>query len=138
MAWDETDLASYNDIIIQDGVFAYNFTASGTIYKGQAVTPCPSKDGYVMVCDADAGHSDSIGLATGDSTDGVQIPVAGPGNICWACTDSGADVIAGAPLYGDLYGLLDATKGNATKVAGYALNTGAAGTTNYLVKVLLV
>ena len=136
MTWDTTDLASYNDIILQDGVFAYNFTASGAIYKGQAVTPCPAKDGYVMVCDEDAGHADAIGVATGDATAGKQVPVAGPGNICWTCVD--AAEVAGTPLYGDNYGILDAAAGNAKKIAGYAMNTGAAGTTNYIIKVLLV
>jgi hypothetical protein len=139
MAWDTTDLTNYNDIIIQDGVFAYNFTASGAIYKGQAVAVCPNKDMYVLVTDSDAGTCDCIGLAAQNASDGDQIPIAGPGNICWACCDNGADVVAGAPLYGDTNGILDASAPQTTeKIACYELNTSTAGTTNYIVKVLLV
>lgn len=138
MAWDTTDLANYNDIVIQDGIFAYNFTASGAIYKGQAVCVCPAHEGYVMQCTSDATYANCIGIAAQNAAAGTQIPVAGPGNIVYAVCDTNSDITAGTAVYGDTNGILDATAGNATKIAAYALSTPEQITTNYVAKFLLV
>lgn len=45
---------------------------------------------------------------------------------------------ANTPMYGDAYGILDATAGNATKVAGYVVVSGTQITTNYVGQVLVV
>jgi len=136
MTWDTTDLADYNDIIVQDGVFAYNYTASGTIYKGQAVALVPGMDNTVMVCTSDAGVCDSIGLATMGATNGKQISIAGPGNICWACVDAAEAV--NTPLYGDTDGVYDAAPGNATRVSAIIVSLPALVTTAYVGKVLVL
>jgi len=140
MTWDETDLASYNDIIYQGGVFAYNFKASGAIKKGQAVCAVPNATMEVMVCTAAAGGCDCIGVATGDAADNAQVAVAGPGNIVYACCDSGGagNIYAGVPVYGDTYGVFDATADNAVKIAAFAVDTPTLVTTAYVGKFLLV
>jgi hypothetical protein len=136
MAWDTTDLTAFNDIIVQDGVFAYNFTASGTIYKGQAVALCPGMNNNVMACDSEAIYANAIGLATMNATKGKWVAVAGPGNICYAVCDAAEPV--GTAMYGDTAGILDATAGNATKVAAYIVEIPVVKTTNYVGKVLVV
>lgn len=136
MTWDTSDIVE-NDIILQDGVFAYNFTASGTIYKGQAVCICG--DNLVMVCNdgsTNAGESDVIGLATYGATDGSQIGIAGPGNICVCCTSG--QVNGGTAVYGTHDGCLHGTQGNATKVAGYMVTTSELQSTHYKGIVLLI
>lgn len=139
MAWDATDLADYNDIILQDGVFAYNFTASGTIYKGQAVCVCA--DNKVMTCNNGGGtatEADAIGIACYNATNGNQIAVAGPGNIVIAVFDTDSDCTPGAVVYGDADGILDHAAGNASKAAGYVVSTPVSATTNYVGKLLVV
>ena len=139
MTWSTTDIAA-NDIIQQDGVFAYNFIASGTIYKGQAVYV--TANNKVAVTDTDAGHCDAIGLACINATNGEQISVACGGNICVACADAAPSV--GAPVYGDTDGALTTTIGNAKKVAGYVVDanasdvSGSVSATYPVIKVLLV
>lgn len=136
MAWDTSDLTDYNDIIVQDGVFAYNFKASGTIYKGQAVGMVPGMNNTVMPCSNEAGPSDAVGLATMGASNGEWIAIAGPGNICNACCAAASAV--GTALYGTTAGVLTATQGNATKAAGIVVSLPAIETTNYVGKVLLV
>ena len=149
MAWDENDLKYYEDIV-QEGVFAYNFNCSGTIYKGQAVTILPKKDLAVMVTEVGTGKSEAsnaIGFAaytmtgftstTGDNAK-KMIAIYGPGNIVWACCDTGEDIVPGTYLYGDTDGILDADPGNAKKIAGIALCSGNEATTNQTVKILVV
>jgi len=137
MAWDTDDITT-NDIIVQDGVFAYGFTASGSISIGQAVCICG--DNKVMVCSdgsVNATEANSIGLATMTASNGDEISIAGPGNICNACFDTDSDTTPGTAVYGDTYGILDVTSGNATRVAGYVVETPTQVSTNYVGKVLL-
>jgi hypothetical protein len=75
MAWTEiTD----TDIMRQQPAATYNFTASGTIYKGQGVYLCA--DNKVKV-PTDA-TSYGIGVAMNDASDGEEIAVHGIGCIC--------------------------------------------------------
>jgi hypothetical protein len=83
-----------------------------------------------------ATHADAIGFACYDADDGEQVAIAGPGNIVWACVDASED--AGTAVYGDAYGILDATAGNATKIAGYLVTSGQTATTNHIAQVLVV
>ena len=136
MTWDTSDIVE-NDIILQDGVFAYNFIASGTIYKGQAVCICG--DNKVMVCNdgsSDASEADVVGLATYNATNGNQISVAGPGNICNCCTNG--QVSVSTAVYGTDDGCLHGTQGNATKVAGYMVTTSTLQSTHYKGLILLI
>jgi predicted RecA/RadA family phage recombinase len=140
MTWTTTDIAT-NDIIQQDGVFAYNFKASGAIKKGQALYL--SADNLVSVTTASATESNCCGFATMDAANGEQVGVAGPGNIVVCCMDDAASV-AGTALYGDTDGVLDATAGNATKVAGYIVDrypsdvSGSVAATNHVIKLLAI
>lgn len=123
MAWSTTDIAA-NDIIHQDGVFAYNFMASGTIYKGQAVYL--SNDNKVCVCTTATGECDAVGLATLNASNGEQVGVAGPGNICYACADSALTAAnIGSAVYGDTDGAVTTTIGNAKKVLGWIVDNAA-------------
>ena len=140
MAWLTTDIAT-NDIMQQDGVFAYNFTASGTIYKGQAVYA--SADNKVTVTTASAGEADAVGVACYGATDGNQIAIAGPGNIVVCCMDSTA-VAVGVPLYADTFGLFEGTKTNSTRASAILVDntpsdvSGSVTGTNHVIKALLV
>jgi len=136
MAWDTTDLTNYNDIIVQDGVFAYNFEASGTIYKGQAVALIPGEDNTVGVTTSVAAMMRCIGLATYNVTDAVQVGIAGPGNICYACFDSA--IAVGTAVYATTAGVFTSTQGNAQRPAGYVVSLPAIGTTAYVGKILLL
>jgi hypothetical protein len=55
-----------------------------------------------------------------------------------------ANSTVGTPLYGDTYGVLDATAGNAVKVAGYLVDnapsdvSGSAAATYHVIKILTV
>ena len=139
MAWSTTDIAT-NDIIKQDGVFAYNFEASGTIYKGQFVAV--TDDNKVGVTTASAPACNAIGVACYNATDGEQISIACGGNIVICCAD--ASIQAGTAVYGDTDGTCDSAAGNATKVAGYVVDdtpsdvSGSVSATYHVVKVLLV
>ena len=141
MAWSTTDIAT-NDIIQQDGVFAYSFQASGTIYKGQAVC-IPKVDNNVMATTAAADGANAIGFATQDATNDNYVPVAGPGNIVVCCMDD-ASSTPGTILYGDTDGRLDATAGNATKVAAILVDnaptqvSGTAAATYHVITALVV
>jgi hypothetical protein len=95
-----------------------------------------SGNNKVGVCSDSAVYSDAVGFACYDASDGEQVAVAGPGNIVWCCLDT--TVSAGTLVYGDEYGILDETAGNASKVAGIVVKAGTTGTTNYPGQVLVL
>ena len=140
MGWLVADFITENDVIIQDGVFAYNFKASGAIKKGQCVGIAPVMDNCVMAPNtADAGPLDCVGIATMDAADKQWVAVAGPGNLCRALCAAASPV--GTALYGGIDGIFTATQGNATKVSAYVVELPAkvkSTATSYLGKVLLV
>ena len=72
-----------DDIIVQEGTFAYNFQASGTIVGGQAVE---IQDTMKVAAPLGAKLQDNndkiIGVAAYDVTDKEYVAVYGPGNIC--------------------------------------------------------
>jgi len=130
MAWDTSDIKD-NEIIKQDGVFAYLFTASGNIYAGQSVKI--QANNYVTPT---AGSDDGIGIASINSTHGNQIGVFGPGNIVYAVVDG--THTPGTPLYGGAFGIMTDTQGASERIMAYVVETGVLQTTNYKAKVLLV
>jgi uncharacterized membrane protein len=123
-------LVSSNSIILQDGVFAYNFEAQGAIKKGQAVSM--SGNNQVKVC---AASENCIGVACYGAED-EQIAIAGPGNVVWACVDAAESV--GTALYGDDDGIFDASQDGTERVAAYVVELPVLTSTNYRGKVLLV
>ena len=79
-----------DDVIVQEGTFAFDFIASGTIYAGQAVEPI----GTMQVRKITNALGTFVGLAAYDATDTQHVAVYGPGNIVRACA-SGTSVTVG-------------------------------------------
>jgi hypothetical protein len=77
-----------DDVIVQEGTFAYSFTASGTI-SGSALVKMA---GPMQVVRADSGLDNAIGVAAYYVTKGETVAVYGPGNIVRGCLCSGATV----------------------------------------------
>jgi len=70
--------APTDDIIVQEGTFAYSFKCSGTIYPGQAVYPVATMEVKAVSANYEPG---CIGVAAYKKTDDGYIGVYGPGNI---------------------------------------------------------
>lgn len=109
---------------------AYNFEAQGAIKKGQAVSM--SGNNQVKVC---AASENAIGVACYDAED-KQIAVAGPGNVVWAVVDAAEAV--GTLLYGDAYGIFDATQAGSERAAAIVVELPTLQSTAYSGKVLLI
>lgn len=81
-----------DDIIYQEGTFAYSFIASGTISGGRLVKPI----GPMQVVKASDGTDNAIGVAAYYVTKGEAVAVYGPGNIiyghCPSATAVGEDL----------------------------------------------
>lgn len=96
-----------DDIIIQEGSFAFDFDASGTVYGGQAVY-C-NKDMAVAALPVSTGIptiAGCVGIAAYKQTTGKPVAVYGPGNICRAIV-SGGSVRAGDTLIIGALGKID-------------------------------
>jgi len=130
MTWDTNDLDD-NEAITQDGTFAYLFTASGTIYAGQAVRMIA--DNTVVATSA---GDNGIGVATMKTSHGSKMGVFGPGNIVYAILDGTHS--AGTALYASDDGILTNTQNSSERIMAYVVEAGTAATTNYKSKVLLV
>ena len=79
-----TSTSPSEDIIVQEGTFAFDFDASGSVYAGQAVY-C----NHTLAVAAPGGGLTSpqhgcVGIAAYDQTNGNPVAVYGPGNICRA------------------------------------------------------
>lgn len=101
-----------DDIIVQEGTFAFDFTASGTVYKGQAVYTNKS-DLYVAAVPTAGGTNPQtkiVGLAAYDQTTGKPVAVYGPGNICRA-------IASGTCEAGD--NLWATSEGKLCKISGF-------------------
>jgi hypothetical protein len=71
-----------DDIIFQEGTFAYNFQASGTIVGGQAVEIQDTmKVAAPLGSKLQDNNSKIIGVAAYDVTDKEYVAVYGPGNV---------------------------------------------------------
>lgn len=93
-----TFTALTNDIATQAGTKLYDFKASGTIYKGQAVCLCPGMDDTVYVpTDITASAQRVIGIADYTVADKEKVAIWGPYNIvrCRLSGQAGAVVAAG-------------------------------------------
>ena len=116
MAWE----TMVGDIILQDGTFAFLFTAGEALKRGQAVYI--SADDTASICTASTDNS--IGVVIDDAASAAQCAVAGPGNVVLCAAAS--DIAPGTAVYGTQYGLFTSTAGAATKVGGIV--TKSAGT----------
>jgi len=126
-----------DDIIVQEGTFAYNFTASGTVYAGQLVDAVGT-----MQVKAAVGISSTaiVGVAAYYATDGEKVAVYGPGNIV-RCAASGTSVAAGECVQAGAEGrVLDVgsivAKASGAVVVGKALESQS--TADAAVRVLLI
>jgi len=77
-----TSTSPSEDIIVQEGTFAFDFDASGAVFKGQALYA----RGTVGACAPDSAltyaQPGCLGIAAYDQTHGNPVAVFGPGNIC--------------------------------------------------------
>ena len=122
-----------DDIIFQEGTFAYNFVASGTINAGQVVEV---NDTMKVRVDPTANDTSWVGVAAYDVTDDEYVAVYGPGNIV-RCKSSGAINVGSRVAINSAYGHVgvpEAGVGNGACV-GIALETVATDTS---VRVLLL
>jgi hypothetical protein len=96
-----------DDIIVQEGTFAFDFTASGAVYGGQAVYVNKSPLGIsVPSLGADRPQPGSVGVVAYDQSDGKPVAVYGIGNICRV-------IVSGTCIAGDI--LYCTTNGKVTK-----------------------
>jgi len=88
-----------DDIIIQEGVSAYSFKASGTIKGGQAVECEDTMDVRAPI--ATRVHDNNtgiIGVAAYDVTDNEYVAVYGPGNIVRVIISGASNCVVGEIL----------------------------------------
>jgi len=98
--------APTGEVIVQEGTFMYNFTASGTVLKGEPVCAPDSTTFGLAKAATRATAASCIGVAAYPQTDGKKLGVYGPGNIV-RITVSGASVVAGDILMPTEYGWCD-------------------------------
>jgi hypothetical protein len=101
----ETWTSPTDDIIIQEGTFAFDFDASGTVYGGQAVY-CNKDMAVAALPVGTATTAGCVGIAAYKQTTGKPVAVFGPGNICRAIV-SGASIRTGDTLIIGALGKLD-------------------------------
>jgi hypothetical protein len=119
-----------DDIIVQEGTFAYSFEASGTIYGGQLVKPA----GPMQVVYATADTDNAIGVAAYYVTKGEAVAVYGPGNIV-RC-HGGHAISCGDDLFASSNGCIDMTDtyGGTAPCIGIAMEATASGAIRVLLK----
>ena len=121
-----------DDIILQEGVFAYDYEASGSIKAGQCLIPIGTFQAKVVGNDP----SDAfIGVAAYAASDKDQIAVYGPGNIVRCIVSGTSKCTVGDDLMTAAEGKVSNAGAAAGKKIGVALQTQA--TADGTVKVLL-
>ena len=91
-----TSTSPSEDIIVQEGTFAFDYECSGSVFAGQAVYVNDTlKVSAPPGGDVRTGY---VGIAAYDQTDGNQVAVYGPGNICRVII-SGTTILVGDLLY---------------------------------------
>jgi len=124
-----------DDIIVQEGTFAYNYIASGSIKAGQCLEAGTTSAMNVEI--AEDATDAFVGVAAYDATNGEPLAVYGPGNIVRCivngtskCTVGDDIMVSGSEGKVSNTGLAVGTK------IGVALETQA--TTDGTVRILLV
>jgi len=101
-----TSSSPAEDIIVQEGTFAFDYNASGDVFAGQAVKAAHAT-GFVAApgnTTADAVVHGCVGVAAYDQTsEGKAVAVYGPGNIVRAIV-SGTGVTVGDVLHATVEG----------------------------------
>jgi len=119
-----------DDIIVQEGTFAYSFIASSAVSGGALVAPV----GTMSVAHASHDADNVIGVAAYRAAAGKPVAVYGPGNIVRCCA-SGV-IHSGDDLYATTTGKVDdhGTMGGTAVCVGVALEN---ADNNGAVRVLL-
>jgi hypothetical protein len=113
-----TYTAPTDDIILQEGVFAYNYTASGAIKAGQVVCIQDTMKVGVYTGGLGAtGYKGVVGVAAYGAATGQPVAVYGPGNIVRCVT-------SGAVYYGDTL-LLGSNAGHVIGTTTWSVSPGA-------------
>lgn len=90
------------DIILQEGAFAYDFECSGTVYAGQAVEAITKTSGDIAVravpASSKIGHG-TIGVAAYYQTNGNPVAVYGHANICRVIVSGASNATAGSVMH---------------------------------------
>jgi hypothetical protein len=97
-----TFTAITEDPVIQEGTFLFDYTCSGTVSMGQAVEAIGTMQVRAVQA-ADKIGKGCVGIAAYGQTDGGQIAVAGPGNIC-RIRVSGTGTATGDIMHSTYYG----------------------------------
>lgn len=84
-----TFTAPTEDIIVQEGTFAFDYDASGTVYAGQGVVAYGTMQVKAPGTAAGIAHG-CVGVAAYQIADGNAVAVYGPGNICRVCISAAA------------------------------------------------
>jgi len=107
-----------DDIIVQEGTFAYNFQASGTIKGGQAVIVNDTMKVAAPPGIRAAGDNRGvIGVAAYDVTDDEYVAVYGPGNIVRVIV-SGTNCVVGSIMVPQHEGKFSACPANSYSLSG--------------------
>lgn len=129
MSWVESDIS--NDTIYQEGTFGYLFTASGTVYRGQAVKLIDNN----YVTNTTTG-SDGIGICDAKTLHGNECVIYLPGNIVKAC---GTEAYKPSTmLYASGQGFLCSTRYSTERPMAIVVSEFEQSTTNYVGEVLLI
>jgi len=124
-------------IIIQEGTLAFDYDASGTIYKGQGVYAVDAFKVKAPGTGIGTEQGGCVGVAAYSQTDGKPIAVYGPGNIVRVIISGASHCTAGDRLH-----LVD--EGKWSKISGaipsgvYAIALETQTSADGTAKVLLV
>ncbi len=120
-----------DDIILQEGTFAFSFEASGAISGGSLVKPA----GPMFVVKGASGTDNTIGVAAYSVAKNDMVAVYGPGNIVRTYSPSSVKVASGlcCTVLGGVH--CNLPEGETFVKVGTALETiSAAGTVRVLLK----
>jgi len=132
-----TTTSPSEDIIVQEGTFAFDYDCSGSVYAGQGVLAV----GTMQVIAPGSFQNKPVGtacvgVAAYDQTDGNPVAVYGPGNICRVIV-SGTGVAAGDVLACSDHGKFMDTPAAYTTSGVNAIALETQSTNNGTCKVLL-
>jgi len=77
-----TSSSPSEDIIVQEGTFAFDYDCSGSVFKGQGVYAIGTMQVKAPADSINVCTPGCVGVAAYDQTDGKPVAVYGPGNIC--------------------------------------------------------
>jgi hypothetical protein len=94
-----TSTSPSEDIIVQEGTFAFDYDSSGSVYKGQGVYAIGTLQAIAPTHSLGGQQPGCIGVAAYDQTDGNPVAVYGPGNICRVIISGSSKCTVGDTLF---------------------------------------